>query len=140
MLLIASQGLLTYQYQWGFGKRDKYLSFDPQIVTILKYQWISSLPNILIGVIARISAVIMLLKIFGSKRWLKYFLITQTILQTVSAIEVILVVWLSVRPIEGLWNPRIRAWRLDPNVQFYSKIVLQCQYSTNEPVKSESAN
>ncbi|KAJ2999002.1 hypothetical protein NUW58_g142 [Xylaria curta] len=67
VLQITSQGLLTYQYQWGFGKRDKYLSFDPQIVTILKYQWISSLPNILISVIARISAVLMLIKIFGSK-------------------------------------------------------------------------
>ncbi len=130
MLQIASQGLLTYQYQWGFGKRDKYLSFDPQIVTILKYQWISSLPNILISVIARVSAVLMLIKIFGTKKWLKYFLIIQTILQTIAAIEVILVVWLSVRPIEGLWNPRIPAWRLNPNVQFYSKIVLQGEHPT----------
>ncbi|KAI3339958.1 hypothetical protein F4824DRAFT_453673 [Ustulina deusta] len=132
VLQIASQGLLTYQYQWGFGKRDKYLSFDPQIVTILKYQWISSLPNILISVIARVSAVLMLIKIFGTKKWLKYFLIIQTILQTIAAIEVILVVWLSVRPIEGLWNPRIPAWRLNPNVQFYSKIVLQALFSFSD--------
>ncbi|KAI1174881.1 hypothetical protein F4777DRAFT_579473 [Nemania sp. FL0916] len=131
-LQITSQGILTYQYQWGFGKRDKYLSFDPQIVTILKYQWISSIPNILVSVIARISAVLMLINLFGAKIWLKYYLIIQCILQSIAATETILVVWLSVSPVEGLWNPRVQARRLDPHIQSYSKIVLQSLFALSD--------
>jgi hypothetical protein len=128
MLQIASQSLLTAQYNWGFGKHDKFLSFDPQIVTILKLQWISSLPNILISVIARVSVVITLINIFGRKLWLKYFLISFTTLQTLAAIETILVIWLQASPVEGLWNPLIPARRWDSRVVGYSAIFVQCTY------------
>lgn len=68
------------------------------------------------SILARISIAILLVRIFGVKTWLKWFLIAMTTLQVLTVVIVAITCWLQVRPAEGLWNPLIDAQRLDPNV------------------------
>ncbi|KAM4056181.1 integral membrane protein [Hirsutella rhossiliensis] len=117
MLQVTFQACVTRAYLWGFGKHDKDLTFDPQIINILKWVWISTTPAILVSILARISAAILLIRIFGNKKWLKWFLVVFTTLQSIVAGLVIIFVWAQVSPVEGLWNPLLPARRWNPSIQ-----------------------
>ncbi|KAK5992085.1 hypothetical protein PT974_05483 [Cladobotryum mycophilum] len=129
---IAFQACITEAYNWGLGKRDKNLTFDPQLVNILKWNWISTTLAILVSILTRISAVILLVRIFGTKVWLKWFLIVFTTLQSIVASLVIIFVWVQVSPVEGLWNPLLPARRWDTRVQQYSAYFGQSLFSLSD--------
>lgn len=103
------------------------LTVDPQLINILKWNWISTTPGILVSTLARISVTILLIRIFGNKAWLKWFLIIFTALQSVVAILVIIIVWIQVDPVEGLWNIFLPARRWDMRIQLYSAYLIQCE-------------
>ncbi|KAM7192749.1 hypothetical protein V8F33_008210 [Rhypophila sp. PSN 637] len=68
---------------------------------------------------SRISVAMLHITIFGTKRWLKYFLIIFTSLVVVLGLLSIIFSMLQSNPIEGLWNPFIPARRWDPRVLHY---------------------
>ena len=109
------------------GKRDVALSFDPQLVNILKWNWISTPPSVLVSILARISAAILLVRLFGVYTWLKWFLVLFTALQTVVASVSIIIAFAQVDPVQGLWNPTLPARRWDPRIGQYYVYVSQCK-------------
>jgi hypothetical protein len=116
---LVGQSLITKSFTWGLGKHDVDLRFD-QIINMIKYVWISTTPGILSAITARISICILLVRIFGNKTWLKWFLIVATVLQAASNIAVIIGIWAQVSPVEAVWNPTIIASRRsDPRLVEY---------------------
>ncbi|KAM7183334.1 integral membrane protein [Naviculisporaceae sp. PSN 640] len=129
LLQIASQGCITESYQWGLGGHDEYLipmtflygSDTNRIpwVQMLKWVYLSTIPGVLSSIVARISVAMLLITIFGTKRWLKMFLIVFTSLVAVLGSLSVIFSVLQAKPIEGLWNPFIPAERWDPRVPQY---------------------
>lgn len=116
---LASQSIATVSFHWGLGKHDLDLTFE-QRVNLLKYVWIQTVPGVLSSIVARISICALLIRIFGTKIWFKWFLIVATTLQAVSAFLLIILNFVVVRPIEGRWNPTIEAKRMDPSIPLYT--------------------
>ncbi|KAI1179305.1 hypothetical protein F4777DRAFT_468440 [Nemania sp. FL0916] len=115
---IAFQVCLTKSLQWGLGKHDKDLTFD-QLVNILKWVWLSTIPGLLGTLFARASVAVLLIRLFGNKRWLKWYLIIWTTFQSLATIALLIVIFVQCSPVEGLWNPAIEARRWDPNIELY---------------------
>ncbi|KAF2280230.1 uncharacterized protein EI97DRAFT_455140 [Westerdykella ornata] len=131
ILQVAFQACITVGYTHGLGKRDQNLTIN-QLIEILKWMWISSTPAILTSTVARVSIAVLLMRLFGMHRWLRYFLISFTTLQTICGILIILFVWLQVDPVEGLWNPTIPARRWDPDIQRITAIVGQSLFTFSD--------
>ncbi|KAI1406893.1 hypothetical protein F5Y13DRAFT_195926 [Hypoxylon sp. FL1857] len=110
------QACLTKSYQWGLGMESRNLTYDPQIVHILKWNLIGSIPGNVVAIAARISISIFLIRLFGSRKWFKWYLIIFTTLQSVTAAATEIVYCLQVSPIQGFWDPKILARRWDPNI------------------------
>lgn len=121
LLQIASQACITEAYNWGMGVHDAYLLMDPAMpwINLLKWVYISTLPGVLCSIFARVSICLLLISLFGSKLWLKWWLIVTTTLVAVLGVLSIAVTWAQADPIEGLWNPLIHARRWNPNVSLY---------------------
>ncbi|KAL1850212.1 hypothetical protein Daus18300_013012 [Diaporthe australafricana] len=119
VLQIASQACITEAHKYGLGKHDEYLIMDPTMawINILKWIYISTVPGVLASIAARISITLLLISLFGTKIWLKRWLIATTSLVAVLGTLSIIVTWAQVSPVEGLWNPLLPARRWDPMVQ-----------------------
>lgn len=129
VMQIVFQACLTEAYRWGLGKRDANLSVFPQLIQVLKWNWISTTPAILVSILARISANILLTRLFGSRAWLWWFLWLFTGLQVVVSSVLVVFVWVQVDPVEGLWNPFLPAnRRWDPRIQQYTSYLAQCTF------------
>ncbi|KAI1412107.1 hypothetical protein F5Y13DRAFT_47606 [Hypoxylon sp. FL1857] len=115
---IAFQACLTKSLQWGLGKHDKDLSFT-QLVNILKWVWLATIPGLLGTLLARVSITIFLIRLFGNKKWLKWYLILWTTFESLATIALLIVIFVQCSPVEGLWNPVIPARRWDPNIELY---------------------
>jgi hypothetical protein len=104
------------------------LEIPDQLVNVLKWNWIASLPGMLVSILARISIAIMLVRLFGVHKWFKMFLIIFTTLQTVVCTAIIPLTWLQATPIEGLWNvflPNVTRW--DTRITLYAAYLGQCK-------------
>ncbi|KAI1352256.1 hypothetical protein F5Y01DRAFT_313998 [Xylaria sp. FL0043] len=115
---IGFQACLTKSMQWGLGKHDKDLSFT-QLVNILKFVWLSTIPGLLGTVLARVSITVLLIRLFGNKRWLKWYLIFWTTFQSLATIALLIIIFVQCSPVEGLWDPSIPARRWNPNIELY---------------------
>ncbi|KAL2756631.1 hypothetical protein ACRALDRAFT_1075523 [Sodiomyces alcalophilus JCM 7366] len=130
---IVFQGCLTEAYRWGLGKRDADLAVFPQLIEILKWNWISTTPAILVSILARISANILLTRLFGTKPWLWWFLWVFTGLQVVVSSVLVVFVWVQVDPVEGLWDPFLPAnRRWDPRIQQYTSYLAQSLFTFSD--------
>ncbi|KAK8024994.1 hypothetical protein PG990_002817 [Apiospora arundinis] len=115
VLNLVCQACITLSFQSGLGKHQWDLIPD-EMVNQLKWIWISIVPGVMSSIIARISIAMLIIRIFGSKKWLKWFVIIATVLQGASNIAVIVIVMTQATPVEGLWNTMIPANRRDPSV------------------------
>ncbi|KAI0110718.1 hypothetical protein GGR51DRAFT_74137 [Nemania sp. FL0031] len=115
---IAFQVCLTKSLQWGLGKHDNDLSFT-QLVNVTKYVWLSTIPGLLGTLFARASIAVLLVRLFGKKRWLKWYLILWTIFESLATITLLIVIFVQCSPVEGLWDPSIPARRWNPNIELY---------------------
>jgi hypothetical protein len=70
---------------------------------------------------------ILLVRIFGIYTWFKKFLIVITSLQVVSSLVLMVSSWLSVRPVQALWNPSITTWRMNPKVLLQEAYITGCK-------------
>lgn len=116
ILELAFQACVTKAYEAGLGKHDASLSYD-EAVLLLKWTWISTTPAILVSVVARISIAVLLVRIFSRAKWLKIFLIYFTLLQSLAAVALIIIVWAQVSPVQGLWDVLLPARRWDTAIQ-----------------------
>lgn len=115
ILNTASVSCLTVAFRYGFGKHDKALLFS-ELVNIAKWMWMQFTPGIVCSMVARTSIAILLCRIFGVHKRLKWFLIIITVLQVLASVILTLTTWNQVRPVQAMWNPLIPARRISPNV------------------------
>ncbi|KAI0549855.1 hypothetical protein F4679DRAFT_584085 [Xylaria curta] len=115
---VAFQACLTKSLQRGFGKHDKDLSFT-QLVSNLKWVWLATILGLVGTLFARASIAVLLVRLFGNKRWLKWYLILSTIFETLATIALLIVIFIQCYPAGGLWNPAIPARRWNPNIELY---------------------
>jgi hypothetical protein len=104
---VVHASIASVAYSYGAGMHDEDLTMD-QLINILKWFWITTTPAIIVSIVSRISAAILLVRIFGSKAWFKWFLIIFTIVQTIGGIIAIVFVWTQQQPIESVWNPLVQ--------------------------------
>lgn len=83
---------------------------------MLKWIRISTVPGVACSIIARVSVCFFLVNIFGTKVWLKWWLIGNTILVAILGIVSLALAWCQSDPVEGLWNTLLPAKRMDPNI------------------------
>ena len=86
------------------GKHDADLEIPHEFVEVLKWNWLSLVPGCVVSVLARISAAILLVRLFGVYRWFTWFMWILTTLQTVVSIVLVPCVFLQSTPVTGLWN------------------------------------
>ncbi|KAI0869650.1 hypothetical protein GGS24DRAFT_511735 [Hypoxylon argillaceum] len=121
----GSQVCVTIASSWGLGMHDADLYFYPNLVNVLKWLWISLVPGTAGTVLARTSIAVFLFRLFGTKIWFKRFLIVTNVLQASTSIALLVIIFTSVRPVQGLWNPLLPAHRLDPHTQGTVALVAQ---------------
>ncbi|KAI0009470.1 hypothetical protein F4779DRAFT_581727 [Xylariaceae sp. FL0662B] len=132
VLQIVYQACITVLVHWGLGKASTNLTTEELIMT-KKWTWISAPFANLVSLCARISIVIMLIRIFETRKWFKWFLIIFTTILGIVDILALLFVWVQVTPIEALWNINVPAKQLlDPGVQQYASLALQLLYTISD--------
>lgn len=125
-LQLLYQAFFTVLCSWGNGL--PYETLDPlQRMMASKWGYVSAFPSIGISAIARISITILLVRIFGVRRWFKLYFIAITTLVTLVAVLSIVFLAASSSPWEGLWNQMIPARRLDPRIYNYTALAGQCE-------------
>ena len=67
---------MTRAYVWGLGKHDLDITVDPQLIHIQKWNYITIVPSFLASSLARISAALLLIRLFGSKAWFRWYIST----------------------------------------------------------------
>ncbi|KAI1207440.1 uncharacterized protein F4807DRAFT_434623 [Annulohypoxylon truncatum] len=102
---VVFQGLVTIQLYWGLEwKQDGDPNTHAEYIQYMKYGWIASTPAILVSVLARISATLLLNRLFASKKWLRWYLYVFTTVETCVGTLAIISIWLQTTPIEATWN------------------------------------
>ncbi|KAI1089143.1 hypothetical protein F5B19DRAFT_468553 [Rostrohypoxylon terebratum] len=117
---LALQSLATSSFTHGMGKHDHSLSSD-EMMTVLRDNWVSVPPGIVVGLLSRTSIAILLSRLFAPYKWFTFYLISFTALMWVAGIVQMPLTYLQVRPIEALWNFTIvptRRW--DTRVWLYT--------------------
>ncbi|KAI1337315.1 hypothetical protein F5Y15DRAFT_158593 [Xylariaceae sp. FL0016] len=105
-LQLVHVSFVTTACHYGAGMHDEDLTLD-QLVHVLKWFWITTTPAILVSIVARASAAILLIRIFGSKTWLRWYFIIFTVFQIIGGIINIVFIWIQQTPIESVWNPLV---------------------------------
>lgn len=95
---------MTVAYHYGMGKQDAGLTKE-EFVNILKWDYFAQPPGVMVSILARISIAILLIRLFGVHKYFKWYLIVSTTLQTIFGLLSIILTWVAVTPVEGLWNP-----------------------------------
>ncbi|KAH8897332.1 hypothetical protein GQ53DRAFT_887691 [Thozetella sp. PMI_491] len=127
---IVYQVFLTISYHYGMGKHDVDLQIPDELVQILKWNWWSLVPGSVVSVLARVSAAILLTRLFGVYRWFRWFMIVLTVLQTVATIVLVPCVFLQSDPVSGLWDVfNFTATHWDKRVVLYLQYVGQALFT-----------
>lgn len=129
LLQIASQGCITESYHWGLGQKDSYLLMDPAMpwINMTKWIYISIVPGVTCSITARISITLLLISLFGTKKWFKSWLVATTSLVAIMGALCVILTWTQASPVEGLWNPLLPARRWDPLVAESMIYVAGCE-------------
>ncbi|KAJ3576532.1 hypothetical protein NPX13_g3667 [Xylaria arbuscula] len=98
---------------------------------VSKWGWISAIPSILVSCIARISITILLVRIFGVRRWLKWYLILFTSLLSVLSLLSLIFLVAQCSPWYGLWTA-VPARRWNPYIYPYTAIATQFLYAISD--------
>jgi hypothetical protein len=119
-LQLALQALLARSYTEGLGKHDHSLYLD-ELITILKHNWVSVPPGILVGLLSRASIAGVLSRVFAPYKWFTIYLYSFTALMWVTGIALMPITFLQIKPVEALWDITIvptSAWSI--NVWLYT--------------------
>ncbi|KJZ69768.1 hypothetical protein HIM_10851 [Hirsutella minnesotensis 3608] len=130
LLQVANQILVTISFSWGMGKHDADLKRPEELVQVLRWNWMAMAPGIMVSILARVSITILLIRIFGSRKWFMYFLLALTSVQVVIAFIILICTWLQIKPVEALWNIFLPTeYRWDPRILLYLQYTGQSLYT-----------
>ncbi|GAP82403.2 putative integral membrane [Rosellinia necatrix] len=121
-LMLAAVSLATSSYVHGLGKHDRSL-FADELITILRDNFVSVPPGILVGLLSRTSIVILLSRLFAPYKWFRYYLIAYTCLMWVVGVVQMPLTYLQITPVEALWN-----FMIIPTARWDSRIWLYTAY------------
>lgn len=122
---IVYQIFLTICCVAGLGKAIANMTLD-QIIAAEKWAFLTTPFSNVVSILARISITILLIRIFGNRKWFKWFLISFTAFQTVLGLLNIIVIWVQCTPVEAVWDFLVvgaKCW--DKRIQQYLTLVLQ---------------
>lgn len=129
---LALQSLATNSYVSGMGKHDRSL-YPEEVMTILKNNWVSVPPGILVGILSRTSIAILLRQLFAPYKWFTYYLISFTALIWVAGIVQMPLTYAQVKPVEALWNFTIvPESRWDKRIWLYTAYFNQCMDNSHQ--------
>ncbi|KAK8017681.1 hypothetical protein PG993_014007 [Apiospora rasikravindrae] len=120
-------------YAWGLGRHDRDLAAVPQLVHVQKWVYIGVIPNLLASSVARVSAALLLIRLFGRRKWFKWYLVLFTSLQTMLIVADAAVLWTQSRPVEGLWDPFVEAVRRPAVVSESLVFTIQAMLTFSDP-------
>ncbi|KAI3330533.1 hypothetical protein F4824DRAFT_505030 [Ustulina deusta] len=131
ILQIAFQAFFTVIISWGGG-----LAYDQltllQRMQVSKWGWVSGIPSILVSCTARISITILLVRIFGVRKWLKWYLICFTSVLTIISVLSIIFLAAQCSPWSGLWDSTVKARRWNPYIYAYTALAAQFLYAISD--------
>ncbi|CAD6592398.1 MAG: hypothetical protein ASARMPREDX12_006066 [Alectoria sarmentosa] len=90
--------------RWGYGRHQASLPLE-NVVQAVKYAWIAQMPIVLALTIARVSIAAFLLRLFAANKWLKWFLLVMTLVNTIFAILPLIMIFAQCTPVTALWDP-----------------------------------
>ena len=128
MMQVLAQSFLATAIHWGLGKHIYDLSL-PQISRILKFSWMNTTAGILSSLIARVAITVFLVKLFGSKRWLRWYLYVATVVQSITGFMVVISIWAVCKPIWRLWDPTNpgKCWTTRSPIERDLAFLTQCE-------------
>ncbi|KAI0023440.1 hypothetical protein F4780DRAFT_776860 [Xylariomycetidae sp. FL0641] len=128
---LALQSLATSSFVHGMGKHDHSL-LPEEMTTILRDNWVSVPPGILVGLLSRASIAILLSRLFAPYKWFRYYLICFTTLMCVVGIVQMPFTFLQSTPVEALWDFTIMPTKVwDTRIWLYTAYLSQslCSFS-----------
>lgn len=117
---------MTIAYRWGLGSELENL-WDYETTQILMWNLIGLVFAAIVAIIARVSIAIFLVRLFGSRKWFKWYIIIFTVLQSVTASATVIVYLLQTNPIQAAWNRTMAASRWDPTYAATLWMTGQCR-------------
>ncbi|XDG04480.1 hypothetical protein ABKA04_004095 [Annulohypoxylon sp. FPYF3050] len=127
---IVFQVFTTEGFLSGLGKHAADLT-PVEIIQSTKWKWLSVTPSIAVGVLARISIAILLGRLFcsaGGKVWFRWYLIGFSIVQTIAGVLAMIIMYVQVSPVRGLWEVSLPARRWNKNIHADFIYVLQALF------------
>ncbi|KAH8203675.1 hypothetical protein TruAng_002205 [Truncatella angustata] len=130
LMVLALALQITYQVgfnlmcDWGSGRPSNTLTSE-QNYNINKWSWIFAPPGFLVSIIARVSIAILLVRIFGTKRWFKLYMTCFTTVQTAVGVASVIFLLAQCKPYEGLWNKAVIQYYWDKRIYQYTALALQ---------------
>ncbi|KAF2963102.1 hypothetical protein GQX73_g10468 [Xylaria multiplex] len=128
---LGLQSLATSSYTSGMGKHDHSL-YPEELITILRDNWVSVPPGIVVGLLSRTSISLMLSRIFAPYKWFAYYTLCFAALMWVAGIVEIPLTFLQITPVQALWNFTIvPTGRWDIRIWLYTAYFYQscCTFS-----------
>ncbi|KAI1413640.1 hypothetical protein F5Y13DRAFT_198455 [Hypoxylon sp. FL1857] len=126
ILQIFYQVGLTIMCRWGSGKALQDLT-TLELMMVMKWSWVIAPAVHLIAIIARLSIAILLIHLFGAKRWFKGYLIIFTTIQSLVGLVVVIVALAQCQPYELCWNPSAHGVRWNPKIYEWAAVVPICK-------------
>jgi hypothetical protein len=115
---------------WGLGRPMQVMMMQlDKLSMVQKWSWISTTFGTSVSVLARISIAILLIRIFGTKIWLKWFLIVFTTLTALNGVLAIIFSWADTKPVQAIWELTTPSERWDPRISGYTAFSLQVFYA-----------
>ncbi|KAK0732949.1 hypothetical protein B0T26DRAFT_632953 [Lasiosphaeria miniovina] len=132
-LQITYQAFITLACNWGMGKDFINMTLE-EFMQSQKWEFFAITPAQLVSLVARISIVILLARIFGTTRvWFKWFLFGFMALQVVVGVLGLVFSWVSKFPIETHWNPMIvPTSQMDERINQYTSLALQFLFAISD--------
>lgn len=95
---------------------------------MLKWIYISTVPGVCASIVARISITLLLISLFGTKLWFKWWMISATSLVAVLGTLSVVFTWAQASPVEGLWNVLLPARRWDASIPRSMVFAAGCEF------------
>ena len=101
--MIAATGVLSAAVSYGLGSHQKNLSPD-NVRMALMLQWAYQPLQVISGIIARFSISILLIRLFPSKRIMKWFLIILAAFNALVGAIALILIFTQCTPTAKLWD------------------------------------
>ncbi|KAM7200664.1 hypothetical protein V8F20_005166 [Naviculisporaceae sp. PSN 640] len=133
LIQIVYQACITLACNWGMGKAFENMTLE-MFIQSQKWSFSSITASQTASVVARVSIVILLCRIFGvTKPAFRWFLIIFTTFMAIVAALGLVFLWAEKTPVESHWDPMVPAtWHLDKRVSQYTSLGLQFLYAISD--------